>query len=265
MATTYPDLGTQINSPKTGSPPDATPNERMPVSPYPVVLGTAEQDPEIVPPTPSIAYPNPLDLPSQTVVAQTQAGNAFISPNAGGQDGNALSSLIGFLRDTIIGNIILVTVAVTLIVTLAVKIYDWASSGSAVKAQMQNAPGGLSPSMVPTARQALDKYVSYTSELLTAAGIAPTKVITLSNITKLTVGSEIAASARQYATTHATLGPLTGTPLIVIGSAGPTHYSSLNSLNINRFLDTLSEKPTPDTITENSAVMHGLNTQNVEK
>jgi hypothetical protein len=123
----------------------------------------------------------------------------------------------------------------------------------------------LSPTQTPKARQALDNYVSNTSDLLTAAGVAPTEVTNLSNITQLTEGSVIAASARHYAATHASPGAVTDTPFVIVGTPGPIHYSPLNRRMINRFLDTLSENQTPAVIAQNSAVVHGLDTQNVEK
>jgi len=266
MAAKYPITLPPIQQPQTGFPIENIPNEQMPVVTTPVDLGTAAQDPEIKVSQNPGTTTSPLDLSAQDTATQVQLGNTAVSSNTtAGQGGGALSDLWNFLQNTIIGNIILVAVAAAIIITLVVKIHDWMTEGSTLQAKIQNASGGLSPSQALAARQSLDQYISSTSGLLSAAGIAPAETTTISNITNLTEGSEIAASVRQYAVAHASPGTAAVGPFVVVGAAGPTHYTSLNQLNMNRYLDTLSQNQTPSTIVENSAALHGLNTPNVEK
>jgi hypothetical protein len=110
------------------------------------------------------------------------------------------------------------------------------------------------------ALQQLDKQLNTTAKILNNFGYNPALIARQKTIATLASGTQIMELAIPNPGTNAYLDG----ELVAVGPSSPDRYASIQSVDTNAYLMSLSQHPTVRDITRNSAAVHGLGTE-IEK
>jgi len=171
---------------------------------------------------------------------------------ATGSEKNPGTGWLGALWDTTWGKLAVIGTLSTL---TALGIYALVSSGSN---SSSSGTKNMTPAQAAVAQTQLRQVLSRTSGFLKAAGYDPQTILRAQNQVNIIYGTPIALSTIVPDETQDT------TPLFVVGRNNPMHYASLETLDTQAYLSSLSRSPAMRDITKNSAAVHGLKAIDVQ-
>lgn len=122
-------------------------------------------------------------------------------------------------------------------------------------------PAVLTPTQAAQQRQQLTSSLDQGRRILKAMGYSDSDIRLPQNMIMMTHGAAIVAAERQGADGIAgTAGTDSPGVTLVAGPLSPSNYVSLEQMNVDRYLDALSQVRSPQSIVPVSAIVHGEKT-----
>ena len=118
----------------------------------------------------------------------------------------------------------------------------------------------LSSTQAATARAQVSKQLDQTAKALTNAGFDAQSVTQNKTIAQLNADTAVQMATPKDLTVVANM-PSAQRPMVMVGAQTPDHYVAVTDLNVDQYTSSLSKSPTLADLDRNSAVVHGMQTQ----